>query len=99
MSCFLDMEFLYNFDFILNPRKNKLFCGKIGKTLQLVPSEQRNKNPFLFDAEDHDLPRCCEVFTKLKIVNEKGHKTEQTDIIVEPVKESQITYINSEIAE
>ena len=93
------MEFLYNFDFILNPRKNELFCGKIGKTLQLSPSEQSNKNPFLVAAEDHDLVRCCEVFIKCKIVDEKGHKTEQIEIIVEPVKDSQITYINSEMAE
>ena len=64
MSCFLGKEFLYNFDFILNPRKNKLFCGKIGRTLQLSPSEQGIKNPFLVAAEDHNLPRCREVFIK-----------------------------------
>ena len=33
--CLLGMEFLYNFDCILNLRKNELFCGTVGKTLQL----------------------------------------------------------------
>ena len=30
--CLLGMEFLYNFNCILSPRKNDLFCGKIEKT-------------------------------------------------------------------
>ena len=38
IPCLLGMEFLYNFDCILNLRKNKHFCGAIGKTLQLSPS-------------------------------------------------------------
>ena len=38
--CLLGMEFLYNFDCILNIRKNELFCGIIGKTLQLSPSQR-----------------------------------------------------------
>ena len=29
--CLLGIEFLYNFNCILNPRKNKLLCGKLGK--------------------------------------------------------------------
>ena len=82
--CLLGMEFLYNFDCILNPRKNELFYGAIGKTLQLAPSQQSNKNLFLIAAEDHELPR--EGFIKCKINDEQGNITQQTEIIVEPMK-------------
>ena len=44
--CLLGIEILYNFDCILILRKNKLFCGAIGKTLQLAPSQRNNKNLF-----------------------------------------------------
>ena len=81
------MEFLYNFDCILNLRKEELFCRAIGKTLQLSPSQRSNKNLFLIVAEDHELPRCCEGFIKCKIIDEKGNITQQTEIIVEPMKE------------
>ena len=85
--CLLGMEFLYNFDCILNLRKNELFCGAIGKTLQLSPSPRSNKNLFLIAAEDHELPGRCEGFTKCKIIDEEGNITQQTEIIVEPMKE------------
>ena len=45
--CLLGMEILYNFDSNLNLRKNELFCGAIGKTLQLSPSQRSSKNLFL----------------------------------------------------
>ena len=57
--CFLGMEFLYNFDCILKPRKIELLRGKIGKTLQLSPSQQSNRNLFLIAAVDGDLIRRC----------------------------------------
>ena len=78
---------LYNFDCISNPRKNKLFCRKIGKSLQLSPSQRSNRNLFLIAAEDHNLPCRWEIFTKSSIVDEEGNKAQQTDIIVEPLKE------------
>ena len=83
----LGIEFLYSFDCILNPRKNEQFCGKIGKTLQLSPSQRSNRNLFLIAAEDHDLPCRCEVFIKGSIVDEVGNKAQQTENIVEPLKE------------
>ena len=82
----IGMELLYNFDCILNLRKNELFCGAIGKTLQLSPSQRSNKNLFLIAAEDHELPRRCEGFIKCKINDEKANITQQTEIIVEPIK-------------
>ena len=85
--CLLGTEFLYKFDCNLNLRKNKVFCGTIGKTLQLSPSQQRNKNLFLIAAEDHELPRCCEGFIKCKIIDEEANMTQQTEIIVEHMKE------------
>ena len=85
--CLLGIEFLYNFDCILNLRKNELFCGAIGKTLQLSPSQRSNKNQFLIAAEDHELPRRCEGFIKCKIIDEEGNITQQTGIIVEPMNE------------
>ena len=84
--CLLDMEFLYNFDYILNLRKNELFCGAIGKTFQLSPSQRSNKNLFLFAAEDHELPRRCEGFIECKFIDEEGNITQHTEIIVEPMK-------------
>ena len=42
---------------------------------------------FLIAAEDHDLPFRCEVFTKCSIVDEEGNKAQQTEIIVEALKE------------
>ena len=84
--CLLGIEFLYNFDCILNLRKNELFCGANGKTLQLAPSQRSNKNLFLIAAEDHELPRRCEGFIKCKIIDEEGNITQQTEIIVEPMK-------------
>ena len=42
---------------------------------------------FLIAAEDHDLPCRCEVFIKCSIVDEEGNKAQQTEIIVEPLKE------------
>ena len=81
-------QFLYNFDCILNPRKIDIFRGTIGKTLQLSPSERSNeKNLFLFASEDQELTRRCEGFIKCKTVDEKGNITQQTKIIVEPMKE------------
>ena len=80
------MEFLYNFDCILNLKKNELFCGEIGKTLQLAPSQRSNKILFLVAAEDHELPRRCKGFIKCKIIDEEGNITQQTEIIVDPTK-------------
>ena len=85
--CLLGMEFLHNFDCILITRKNEPLCWKIGKTLRSSPSQQTNKNRFLIAAEDHDLPRRCEGFTKCKIFDEEGNITQQTEIPVEPMKE------------
>ena len=81
------MEFLYNFDFILNLRKNELFCGAIGKTLQLSPSLRSNKNLFFIASEDHKLRRRCEGFIKCKLIDEEGNITKQTEIIFEPMKD------------
>ena len=78
------MEFIYIIYCIL---KNEDFCGKIGKKLQLSQSQRINKNLFLTVAEDHDLPRRCESFFKFTVVDEEGNKTQQTEIIVEPMKE------------
>ena len=50
--CLLGIDFLYNFDSFLNPRKNKPLCGKNGKRLQLSPSQRSDKNMFLIAAED-----------------------------------------------
>ena len=41
--CLLGMEFLYNFDCILNLRKNELFCAAIGKTIQVSPTQRSKK--------------------------------------------------------
>ena len=84
--CFLGMEFLYNFDCILNLRKNELFCGAIRKTLQLSPSQRSNKNLFLIAAEDHELPRRCDGFINCKIIDEEDNITQQTEIIFKPMK-------------
>ena len=81
------MELLYNFDCILNPRKNEILCGENEKTFQLSPSKRSNENRFLIAAEDHDLPSCCEGFIKCQIVDEEGNKTQQTESIVELLKE------------
>ena len=56
-------------------------------TLQLSRSLPSKKNLFLIAAEDHDLPHRCESFIKCKTVDEKGNITQQTEIIVEPMKE------------
>ena len=85
--CLLGMEFLYNFDCILNLRKNELFCGTIVKTLQLSPSQRSNKNLFLIADEDHELRRRCDGFIKCKIIDKEGNIKQQTEIIVEPMKE------------
>ena len=53
----------------------------------MSPSQRSNKNLFLIAAEDHELPRCCEGFIKFKIIDEEGNITQQTEIIVEPMKE------------
>ena len=42
---------------------------------------------FLIAAEDHELPRRCEGFIKCKIIDEEGNITQQTEIVVEPMKE------------
>ena len=82
------MEFLYNFDCILNLRKkNELFCGTIGKTLQLSPSRRSNKHLFFIAVEDHELHRRCRGFIKCKIIDEEGNIIQQSEIIVEPLKE------------
>ena len=86
-SCLLGMEFLYNFDCILNLRKNEFFCGAIGKTLKLSPSQRSNKHLFLIAAENYELPRRCVGFIKCKIIDEEGNITQQTEIIIEPMKE------------
>ena len=85
--CLLGMEFLYNFDCILNLRNNELFCGAIGENITIVPYQRSNKNLFLISAEDHELPLRCEGFSKCKIIDEEGNITQQTEIIVKPMKE------------
>ena len=71
----LGMEFLYNFECILNLRKNEPFCGTIGKKLQLFTSQRSNKNLFLIAAEDDELPLRFEDFIKCKICDEEGNIT------------------------
>ena len=77
---------MYNFDCILNPRKNELFCGTIGKTLKMFQSQGSNKNLLLIAAEYHELLRRCKGFIKCKIVDEEFNITQQTEIMVEPMK-------------
>ena len=83
----LGIEFLYKFDCKLNPTGKQNFCGKIGKTLQLSSSQRSNKHRFLIAVEDQEILRRCEGFFKCKIVDEEGNITQQTKIIVEPMKE------------
>ena len=85
-SCLLGMKFLYNFDCTVNLRKKQLFCGTVGKTLQLSPSQRSKKNLFLIASEDHELPRGYEGFIKCKIFDDEGI-SQQSKIIVEPKKE------------
>ena len=49
--CFLGMKILHIPDWSFNARKNELFPGKFGKTLQLSPLKRNNENLFLIDAE------------------------------------------------
>ena len=53
----------------------------------MSPSQRCKKNLFLIAAEDHELLRRCAGFNKCKIVDEEGIITQQTKIIVEPMKE------------
>ena len=53
----------------------------------MSPSQRSNKNLFLIAAGNHELPRRCEGFIKCKIIDEEGNITQQTEIIVEPMKE------------
>ena len=57
--CVMGMEFLYNFDCILNTR---------------------------IAAEGQELTSRCEGFIRCKNVDEEGNITQQTEIIVEPMK-------------
>ena len=50
-------------------------------------SQRSHKNLFLIAAEDHELLRRCEGFIKCKIIDEEGNITQQTEIIVEPMKD------------
>ena len=52
----------------------------------MSPSQRSNKNLSVIAAEDHELPRCCHGFIKCKLVEEEGIITQQTEIIVEPMK-------------
>ena len=58
-------EILYDFECILNPRKNKL--GK----LPLYPSQRSIKNLILIPVEDNSLTRRCHGFVKCKNVDEE----------------------------
>ena len=84
--CLLGMELLYKFDCILNLRKNELFCGAIGKTLQLSPSQRSNKNLFLI-AAGTQITSSLQDLINYKIIDEEGNITQKTEIIVEPMKE------------
>ena len=42
---------------------------------------------FLIAAEDHDLLRRCHGCIKCQIADEEGNKTQQTEVIVEPMKQ------------
>ena len=53
----------------------------------MSPSQRSNKNLFLIAAGNHELPRRCEGFIKCKIIDEEGNITQQTEIIVEHMKE------------
>ena len=53
----------------------------------MSPSQRSNKNLLLIAAEDHELPRRFEGFIKCKITDEEGNITQQTENIVEPMKE------------
>ena len=50
-------------------------------------SQRSKKNLFLFAAENYDLPCRCEVFIKCSIVDQEGNKAQQTEIVVELLKE------------
>ena len=52
----------------------------------MSPSQRSNKILFLIDAGDHELPGCYGGFIKCKIDDEEGKITQQTEIIVEPLK-------------
>ena len=79
-SCLLGLEFLYNFDCILNLRKNEIFCGTIRKILQLSPSRRSIKNLFLIATDDQEIPRRCVGFIQYKIIDEEVNITQQTEI-------------------
>ena len=53
----------------------------------MSPSQRTNKNLFLVATEDHELPQCCEGFIKCKIFDEECNITQQTEILVEPMKD------------
>ena len=53
----------------------------------MSPSQRSNKNLFLVAVENHELPRRCKGFSKCKIIDDEGKITQQTEIIVEPMKE------------
>ena len=42
---------------------------------------------FLIAPKDHNIRRRCDGCIKCKVVDEEGNKTQQTKIIVEPMKE------------
>ena len=91
--CLLGMEFLYNFDCILNPEKTNCSVEKLGKLNSCPHHNEVTETCFLVAAEDHDLPCRCEVFIKCSIVDEEGNKAQQIEIIVEPLKDLKTNHI------
>ena len=79
------MDFLYNFDCILNTRKNCLLCLNIGETLKSSSLQRSNKNLFFVAAEDNNLLYRCKDLMKSRIFDEEGSKTQQIEVIVEPI--------------
>ena len=53
----------------------------------MSPSQRNNKSLFSIAAADHELPRGCESLIKCKIVDREGNITQQTENILEPMKE------------
>ena len=71
----------------MKPQKKRTLLRDKREKLQLSPSQRSNKNLFLIAAGVHDLPGCWGGFIKCKIDDEEGNITQQTEIIVEPMKD------------
>ena len=66
--------------------KTNFLAGKLGKHYNCPLSQRSKRHLFLVAPEDHDLPRRCKGFIKCKDVDDEGNITQQTEIIVGPMK-------------